>query len=72
MVPTPQGAVGGAKRGKIDQNFKNLLLHSQMWQNQILFIDRKVLRSFTKIVNYMTLGSLVSPWGGGQVYYTLY
>ena len=69
---TPRGLRGGAKKGEIGKNFKNLLLYSQICWNQILFIDGRVFRSFAKIVNFMTLGSCVSPWGGGKVYYSLY
>ena len=67
--PDPRGLRGGAKKGQIDQNFKNLLLKTQIWWDQILFMDGKILRCFTKIVNSMALGSPVSLWGGGKVYY---
>ena len=67
---SPQGASGRGPKGENWPNLKNLLLHNQMSCNQILFMDGKVLRCSNKIVNFITPGSPILPWGGGKVYYS--
>ena len=61
--PPPRGGNFGVKSVKLMYFFKNLLLYSQAYIRQTMYIIIMTKEGFTKIVTFMTLGGGVLVLG---------